>query len=133
MKKALTLTVALAATAFAVPVAGAEPDSYQPQLRGADSSDVVSRALDNRSAPSDVVDRAIRRRQQESSVPLDSFDRAPLADRPVTALPAAAGPSVDSSDGVGGIGLVGALALAATLGAAATALTPRKRKSLAHR
>lgn len=133
MKKALTLTVALAATAFGVPVAGAEPDSYQPQLRGADSSDVVSRALDKRGAPTDVVDRALRRHQQESSVPLDAFDRAPLADRPVTALPAAAGPSVDSSEGVGGIGLVGALALAATLGAAATALTPLRRKSLAHR
>jgi hypothetical protein len=127
------LAVALAASVLAVPVAGAQPDSYQPQLRGVDTSDVVSRALDNRMPETDVVDRAVARHQQESSIPVDSFDRAPLAERPSAVLSADSVPAIESSDGLGGLGLVGALALAATIGAAATVLTPVGRRSLAHR
>lgn len=128
-----TLAVGLAALALGVPVAAAEPDSYQPQLRGVDTSDVISRALDNRVPETDVVDRAVARHQQESSIPVDSFDRAPLAERPSAVLATDSTQAIEPGDGLGGIGLAGALALAAILGAAATALTPLGRRSLAHR
>ena len=128
--KALVAT-ALAALTLGVPVAVAEPDSYQPQLRSADSSDVVSRYLDReaRNAPSDVVDRAVA--NNSPLVPQDAFDRAPLADRPTPFLP----PSIaaDTGGGLAGLELAGALVLALAVGAAAAALVPLGRRTPAHR
>ena len=134
MKALVTTALALVALALSVPVAGAEPDSYQPQLKTSDSSDVVSRYLDRTHAGSvpDAVDRAVANRQ--SSVPQDAFDRAPIADRPVSTLPVASGADADPSDGLAGLGLVAALILAIGLGAAGTAvLTPLGRRTPAHR
>ena len=134
MKALVTTALALVALALSVPVAGAEPDSYQPQLKTADSSDVVSRYLDRTYAGSvpDAVDHAVANRQ--SSVPQDAFDRAPIADRPVSTLPVASGANTDASDGLAGLGLVAALTLAMALGAAGAAvLTPLGRRMPAHR
>ena len=61
MKALVTTTLALVALALCVPIAGATPDSYQPQLK-ADTSDVVSRHLEARKSTepaTDVVDRAV--------------------------------------------------------------------------
>lgn len=125
------VTTAFVALALGVPVAVAEPDSYQPQLRSADSSDVVSRYLDReaRNAPSDVVDRAVA--NNSPLVPQDAFDRAPLADRPTPfSLPSTA---ADTDGGLAGLELAGALVLALAVGAAAAALVPLGRRAPAHR
>ena len=134
MKAVATTALALVALALSAPVADAEPDSYQPQLKTHDSSDVVSRYLDRTHAGGirDAVDRAVANRQ--SSVPQDAFDRAPIADRPVSTRPVGSGANADASDGLAGLGLVAALILAMALGAAGSAvLTPLGRRTLAHR
>jgi hypothetical protein len=134
MKALVTITLALAALVLCVPLAGATPDSYQPQLK-ADTSDVVSRYLEARKSiepPSDVVDRAVAIRQA-SIVPQDSFDRAPIADRPISSAPVASG-AANSSSGLRGFGLVGALILAIAAGAVGAAVvTPLGRRTMAHR
>ena len=134
MKALVTTTLALVALALCVPIAGATPDSYQPQLK-ADTSDVVSRHLEARKSTepaTDVVDRAVANRLS-SIVPQDSFDRAPIADRPVSSV-LVAGTDADASNGLRGFGLVGALILAMAVGAAGAALVrPLGRRTLAHR
>lgn len=128
MKGIITTALALAALALSAPVASAEPDGYQPQLR-ADTSDVVSRYL-NHSAHemSDVVDRAVAARTPV--VPQDSLDRSPLADRPVSILSSS---RTRTGDGLEGPELAGAICLALLAGAALTALVPLGRRTLAHR
>ena len=54
------------------------------------SSHGTSRRASRSRRPTDVVDRAVAIRQS-SIVPQDSFDRAPIADRPVSSLPVASG------------------------------------------
>jgi len=134
MKARVTTTLALVALALCVPIAGATPDSYQPQLK-ADTSDVVSRHLEARKSTepaTDVVDRAVANRLS-SIVPQDSFDRAPIADRPVSSV-LVAGTDADASNGLRGFGLVGALILAMAVGAAGAAVVrPLGRRTLAHR
>jgi hypothetical protein len=134
MKALVTTTLALVALALCVPIAGATPDSYQPQLK-ADTSDVVSRHLEARKSTepaTDVVDRAVANRLS-SIVPQDSFDRAPIADRPVSSV-LVAGTDADASNGLRGFGLVGALILAMAVGAAGAAVVrPLGRRTLAHR
>ena len=134
MKALVTTTLALVALALCVPLAGATPDSYQPQLK-ADTSDVVSRHLEARKSTepaTDVVDRAVANRLS-SIVPQDSFDRAPIADRPVSSV-LVAGTDADASNGLRGFGLVGALILAMAVGAAGAAVVrPLGRRTLAHR
>ena len=135
MKALVTIPLALVALALCVPIAGATPDSYQPQLK-ADTSDVVSRHLEARTSTEpgpDAVDRAVAIRQS-SIVPQDSFDRAPLADRPVSSLSVASAADAEASSGLRGFGLVGALILAMAVGAAGAAVvTPLGRRTLAHR
>ena len=135
MKALVTTTLALVALALCVPLAGATPDSYQPQLK-ADTSDVVSRHLEARKSTepaTDVVDRAVANRLS-SIVPQDSFDRAPIADRPVSSVLVASGTDADASNGLRGFGLVGALILAMAVGAAGAAVVrPLGRRTLAHR
>lgn len=128
MKGTITTTLALLALALCAPVASAEPDSYQPQLR-ADTSDVVSRYLNHGARDmSDVVDRAVAARI--TAVPQDVFDRAPLDDRPVSILSAS---RTSPGDGLEGLELAGAICLALLAGAALTALVPLGRRTLAHR
>lgn len=132
MKAFVPIALALVALALCAPIAGATPDSYQPQLK-ADTSDVVSRHLEARKATepaTDVVDRAVANRQS-SIVPQDSFDRASIADRPASSLPVASGTDGGASSGLRGFGLVGALILAMAVGAAVVA--PLGRRTLAHR
>ena len=135
MKALVTIALALVALALCVPLAGATPDSYQPQLK-ADTSDVVSRYLEARKSTepgTDVVDRAVANRQS-SIVPQDSFDRAPIADRPVSSVLVASGIDADASSGLRGFGLVGALLLAMAVGAVGAAMvTPLGRRTVAHR
>ena len=136
MKALVTTALALVALALTVPAAGAEPDSYQPQLSTVDSSDVVSRYLDNArppaGAPTDAVDRAVANRQ--GNVPQDAFDRAPLADRPLSTIPVTSATGSDGSGGLAGLALIGALLLAAVAGAASAAvLQPFGRRTPAHR
>jgi hypothetical protein len=129
--KALVTTVFVALT-LGVPFALAEPDGYQPQLRSADTSDVVSRYLDRRerNTPTDVVDRAVARRT--SITPQDAFDRAPIADRPTAALRVSAS-AAETGGGLAGLALAGALALALAVGAALAVLVPLGRRTPAHR
>ena len=128
MKGIITTALALAALALSAPVASAEPDGYQPQLR-ADTSDVVSRYLNHSSLDmSDVVDRAVA--AQTPVVPQDAFDRAPVADRPVSIVSAS---RTDADEGLEGLQLAGAIGLALLAGAALTALVPLGRRTLAHR
>lgn len=135
MKALVTIPLALVALALCVPIAGATPDGYQPQLK-ADTSDVVSRHLEARKSTepaTDVVDRAVANRLS-SILPQDSFDRAPIADRPVPGLLVASGTDADASSGLRGFGLVGVLILAMAVGAAGVAVvTSLGHRTVAHR
>ena len=97
------------------------------------SSRATSKRASRPSRRPDVVDRAVANRQS-SIVPQDSFDRAPIADRPVSSVLVASGTDADASNGLRGFGLVGALILAMAVGAAGAAVvTPLGRRTLAHR
>jgi hypothetical protein len=126
------VTTALAALTLGVPVAAADPDGYQPQLKSVDQSDVIARYLERegRLAPTDVVDRAVANRNRV--VPQDAFDRAPIADRPASTTPFTPS-AADTDGGLHGVELAGALALALAVGAAAAALVPLGRRTPAHR
>jgi hypothetical protein len=129
MKGITTTALAAFALALGTPVASADPDGYQPQLRTTDPSDVVSRYL-NHSAQdmSDVVDRAVAARTPVA--PRDAFDRAPVADRPVSIASAS---RTGDRDGLQGFQLAGAIGLALLAGAAMTVLVPIGRRTPAHR
>lgn len=134
MKIRTTLALAVTALSLGVPVATADPDGYQPDLRSSAQPDAVDRYLANsprRAGEPDAIDRFLRNRSSSSVSSLGSAgaSRHPdsLAVRPSVLVPAESAEAEGFSWAAGALGTVGGALIVLLAVAGASAMRERRR------
>lgn len=133
MKIRTTLALAVSALTLGVPVATADPDGYQPDLRSSAQPDAVDRYLANSpgAGEPDAIDRFLRNRSSSAVSSLGSAgaSRHPdsLAVRPSVLVPAESAEAEGFSWAAGALGTVGGALIVLLAVAGASAMRERRR------